>query len=179
MKHLNPDKAAIPRLPRAETITLMSCALVQPLLRRVVRQIATRHPNLFERLGSYRTIDYLIDPIDFPFALHLRPDPLEPLLRAVSRDVTPDAGATIRGRFLTLLRLLDSSEDGDAAFFSRDLEVSGDTEAIVRLRNALDDLDGSIAEEVANMFGPPGRAILGRLRQMYLRRHSTEKLAQA
>ena len=64
--------------------------------------------------------------------------------------------------------LVDSEEDGDAAFFSRDLEVSGDTEAVVRLRNALDDVDGSIAEETAAMFGRPGRAILARLRRAYL-----------
>ena len=68
---------------------------------------------------------------------------------------------------MLLLELVDSEEDGDAAFFSRDLEVTGDTEAVVRLRNALDDVDGSIAEETAEMFGPPGRAILARLRRAY------------
>jgi len=47
------------------------------------------------------------------------------------------------------------------------LEITGDTEAVVRLRNALDDVDGSIAEETAAMFGPPGRAILARLRRKY------------
>lgn len=52
-------------------------------------------------------------------------------------------------------------------FFSLDLEVSGDTEAVVRLRNALDDVNGSIAEETADMFGPPGRAVLKRLRRTY------------
>ena len=69
---------------------------------------------------------------------------------------------------MLLLELIDSEEDGDAAFFSRDLEVSGDTEAVVRLRNALDDMDGSIAEEAAALFGPPGRAILARLRRNYI-----------
>ncbi len=37
----------------------------------------------------------------------------------------------------------------------------------MRLRNALDDVDGSIAEETAAMFGPPGRAILAQLRRRY------------
>ena len=68
---------------------------------------------------------------------------------------------------MLLLELMDSEEDGDAAFFSRDLEVIGDTEAVVRLRNALDDVDGSIAEETAAMFGAPGRAVLARLRRAY------------
>ena len=46
-------------------------------------------------------------------------------------------------------------------------KVACTTEAVVRLRNALDDMDGSIAQEAADMFGPPGRAILSRLRRNY------------
>ncbi|MCB1440363.1 MAG: SCP2 sterol-binding domain-containing protein, partial [Nitratireductor sp.] len=104
----------------------------------------------------------MIDPVELPFALHLRPDPQALVFKAVPRDAAPDADAVIRGRFMLLLELIDSEEDGDAAFFSRDLEVTGDTEAVVRLRNALDDIDGSIAEETAEMFGLPGRVILDR-----------------
>ncbi|MGR3460323.1 MAG: ubiquinone anaerobic biosynthesis accessory factor UbiT [Roseovarius sp.] len=148
-------------------VSRLACGVVQPILSRVVRRIAGRHPSLFARLGPHQGTDFLIDPVDLPFALHLRPDPDALLFRAVPRDAVPQAGAVIRGRFLLLLELVDSEEDGDAAFFSRDLEVSGDTEAVVRLRNALDDVDGSIAEETAAMFGPPGRAVLARLRRAY------------
>lgn len=148
-------------------LSRMACAVVQPLLSRVVRRIAARHPSVFARLGAHQSTDFLIDPVELPFALHLRPDPQALVFRAVPRDAAPQPGALIRGRFLLLLELVDSEEDGDAAFFSRDLEVSGDTEAVVRLRNALDDVDGSIAEETAEMFGPPGRAILARLRRTY------------
>lgn len=149
-------------------VARLACGLVQPLLSRVVRRIAARHPSLFARLGPNQKTDFLIDPVDLPFALHLCPDPEALLFRAVPRDAAPQAGATIRGRFMLLLELVDSEEDGDAAFFSRDLEVSGDTEAVVRLRNALDDVDGSIAEETAAMFGAPGRAVLARLRRAYI-----------
>lgn len=145
----------------------LSCLIVQPVLTRVVRRIAKRHPSLFARLGPHQGTDFVIDPVELPFALHLRPDPQALVFRAVPRGAAPDAGATIRGKFMLLLELVDSEEDGDAAFFSRDLEVTGDTEAVVRLRNALDDVDGSIAEETAEMFGPPGRAILARLRRAY------------
>lgn len=158
--------------PRSRTIggavvSRLACAAVQPILSRVVRRVAERHPSLFARLGSHQSTDFLIDPIELPFVLHLRPDPKALVFRAVPRDAAPKAGAVIRGRFLLLLELMDSEEDGDAAFFSRDLEVAGDTEAVVRLRNALDDVDGSIAEEAAAMFGPPGKAILARLRRAY------------
>jgi len=153
--------------PAARGASRLAAALVQPLLARIVRRIAARHPALFARLGEHRATDYVIDPAELPFALHLRPDPQALVFRAVPRDAAPRAGATIRGRFLLLLELVDSEEDGDAAFFSRDLEVTGDTEAVVRLRNALDDMDGSLAEETAAMFGLPGRAILARLRRVY------------
>ena len=153
--------------PGTAVVSRLACTLVQPLLSRVVRRIADRHPSLFARLGPHQTTDFLIDPVELPFALHLRPDPQALVFRAVPRDAAPRGGAVIRGRFMLLLELIDSEEDGDAAFFSRDLEVSGDTEAVVRLRNALDDIDGSIAEETAAMFGPPGRAILASLRRAY------------
>jgi predicted lipid carrier protein YhbT len=143
------------------------CLLLQPLLERIVGRIAMRHPELFDRLGEHCATDYVIDPVDLPFALHLRPDPRALVLRAVPRDREPAAGAAIRGRFLLLLQLVDAEEDGDAVFFSRDLTVTGDTEAVVRLRNALDDMDGSLAAETAAMFGPAGRAVLAQLRRRY------------
>lgn len=155
------------RLPGSGVVARLACGVVQPILSRIVRRIAARHPSLFARLGPHQGTDFLIDPVDMPFALHLRPDPEALVFRALPRDAAPQAGATIRGRFMLLLELVDSEEDGDAAFFSRDLEVTGETEAVVRLRNALDDVDGSIAEEAAAMFGPPGRAILERLRRAY------------
>lgn len=159
--------ASGPSLPGTGAVARLACIVAQPLLSRVVRRIAARHPSLFARLGPHQGTNFLIDPVELPFALHLRPDPQALVFRAVPRDAAPRAGATIRGRFLLLLELIDSQEDGDAAFFSRDLEVGGDTEAVVRLRNALDDVDGSIAEETAEMFGPPGRAVLALLRRSY------------
>lgn len=161
------SETPLPRKPGEGVVPRLACLAVQPILTRIVRRIAARHPTLFARLGPHQGTDFLIDPRELPFALHLRPDPQALLLRAVPRDAAPRAGATIRGRFLLLLELIDAEQDGDAAFFSRDLEVSGDTEAVVRLRNALDDMDGSLAEETAAMFGPPGRAILARLRRTY------------
>jgi len=157
--------APIARL--AQGAAPIAAALIQPVLSRIVRRVAERHPSLFDRLGPHQTTDYLIDPVELPFALHLRPDPAALLLRAVPRDRLPAAGATIQGRFLLLLQLLDSDEDGDAAFFSRGLTITGDTEAVVRLRNALDDMDGSVADDAAAMFGAPGRMILAQLRRRY------------
>lgn len=140
--------------------------VLQPILRRVVTRIAARHPELFDRLGPHTQSVFMIDPIDFPFRLYLRPDPANPCFKAFPRTRFPAYEASISGKFLTLLRLVDADVDGDALFFSRDLVISGNTEAVVRLRNALDDVDASIAEDVADMFGPLGRFALNRCRKV-------------
>lgn len=152
--------------PRSAPLpTGLICAALAPVLARIVRRIASNHPGMFARLSPYERADFLIAPRELPFALHLRPDPAAPMLRAVPRNRLPRHDAMIEGPFFLLLQLVDGESDGDAAFFSRDLVVTGNTEAVVCLRNALDDVDGSIAEETASLFGPPGRAILDILRR--------------
>ncbi|SNT37761.1 ubiquinone anaerobic biosynthesis accessory factor UbiT [Tropicimonas sediminicola] len=139
---------------------------LQPVLYRIVRRIAARHPELFDRLGPHQRTNFIIDLTDLPLALHLRPNPRALVFRAVRKDRLPRHDAHIAGDVLTLLRMLDAEVDGDAIFFSRELEITGDTEAIVTLRNALDDVEGSIAEDVAAMFGAAGRMALRRMRDM-------------
>jgi len=156
------------RTPQARFITRLAAVLplpiMQPVLDRIVRRIAASHSEIFDRLGSYRYSTYVIDTEDLPFALVLSPDPDQPKLRAVKRKDLPPHDARITGTFLSLFKLIDTGEDGDALFFSRTLLISGDTEAVVRLRNALDDVDGSIAADAAGLFGLTGRFVLSRLR---------------
>jgi predicted lipid carrier protein YhbT len=40
-----------------------------------------------------------------------------------------------------LLGMIDGTYDGDALFFSRDLTIEGDTEAVLALRNALENAE--------------------------------------
>jgi predicted lipid carrier protein YhbT len=82
------------------------------------------------------------------------PDTAAPLLTAYARGRQPGHDAAISGRFLHLLDLIDGARDGDALFFNRDLGVRGDVEAVVALRNALDDFDGDLLREILNTFGP-------------------------
>ncbi|NDR54920.1 ubiquinone anaerobic biosynthesis accessory factor UbiT [Aliiruegeria sabulilitoris] len=147
---------------------------LQPILYRIVRRVAEKHPELFERLGKHQRTNFVIELTDLPLALHLRPFPPSLILRAVRKDRLPRHEAHIAGDFRTLLGLLDAEVDGDAIFFSRDLVISGDTEAVVTLRNALDDVEGSIAEDVAEMFGAPGRIALDRLNAMAERAETQE-----
>jgi O2-independent ubiquinone biosynthesis accessory factor UbiT len=153
------DHAAFPVVA-----ALLPLPLLQPVLSRIVCRIADNHREMFDRLGPHRNATFVIDPVDIPFVLLLRPDPDRPVFRASPRAAIPPHDAMIAGRFLTLLQLVDAGADGDALFFSRALTVTGNTEAVVCLRNALDDVEGSIAADVADLFGPPGRFALARLR---------------
>jgi predicted lipid carrier protein YhbT len=134
-------------------------ALLQPIFNRIATHVAEERPELFNRLGEHAGKRFLIDPIDLPFVLLLTPEPERPQLTAHRRSERPAHDAGIAGRFFNLLDLIDGSLDGDALFFSRDLRVSGDTEAVVALRNALDDFEGSALDSVVASFGPLSRPV--------------------
>ena len=77
----------------------------------------------------------------------------------------PDRGAVatasgadcrIAGQLSALLGLVHGAVDGDALFFSRDLVIEGDTEAALALRNAVDDAELDLSEEIARL-APPWR----------------------
>ncbi|MCW5703956.1 MAG: SCP2 sterol-binding domain-containing protein [Xanthobacteraceae bacterium] len=128
--------------------------LLQPILSLIGTQVARNEPDIFLRLGPHAQKTFVIDPSDLPFVLVLRPRPEAPELSAFRRADAPRGHACISGTFLNLFRLIDGSLDGDALFFSRELRVTGDTEAVVALRNSLDDIDGGLVQAVTGAFGP-------------------------
>ncbi|GBE42552.1 SCP-2 sterol transfer family protein [bacterium BMS3Bbin10] len=134
---------------------------LQPLLGHIVRTVARRHPELIARLGDNCKKRFLIDPYNLPFFLLLQPDPDRPQLRAHTRGQDVEHDVHISGTLVTLLRMIDGQSDSDALFFNRDLAVTGDTEAVVALRNALDNMDATLADDVAACFGPLSRPVRG------------------
>lgn len=135
-------------------LTPVPLALLQPILSRIASHVAQSRPELFNRLGPHAGKRFLIDPTDLPFVLVLTPEREAPHLTAHRRHARPTHDAAIAGTFFTLLDMIDGTLDGDAMFFSRDLKISGDTEAVVALRNALDDFEGSALDSVVGSFGP-------------------------
>jgi O2-independent ubiquinone biosynthesis accessory factor UbiT len=127
--------------------------LLQPVLNQIANHLARSHPGLFVRLESHTEKRFLIDPTDLPFVFLLEPDISKPHLKAYRRHQHVRHDACIAGRFFDLLEMIEGSLDGDALFFTRDLRVSGDTEAVVALRNALDDFDGNIVDTMLSGFG--------------------------
>jgi len=114
---------------------------------------------LFARLGDSCKKRFLINPRNMPFFLLLQPDPDSPQLHAYNRGRHVEHDVCLSATFQVLLRMIDSQTDSDALFFNRDLIITGDTEAIVALRNALDDMDATLADDVADCFGPLSRPV--------------------
>jgi len=112
-----------------------------PLLTLSLRSLAGRQPRLFDRLGEHRTACYFVDPIDLAFAFTVMPDGERSVVRVVRKSETATSSVLIRGPILTLLGLLDGTLDGDALFFSRIISISGRTEAVLALRNTIEDAE--------------------------------------
>ena len=140
--------------------------LMNRLLKNLIYSIAKTHPEIFSRIEGHHQKNFIINPTNLPFLICLYPDPKNLKLVACRRKNTPQYSAKISGSLLTLLGMIDGRYDGDALFFTRDLKIEGDTEAIVCLRNALDDVDGSIAENIAAYFGSPGLKMLEFVRKI-------------
>lgn len=127
-----------------------------PLLDRLARVFARRHPRASEALSALPASAVLIDPVDLPSGVLLRLGPGGLRLRLCDAD-TAAADAVVRGRFGALLDLAEGRIDGDALFFRRDLTIAGDTALVVALRNALDGEDLDLMAELDAAAGPLGR----------------------
>lgn len=131
-------------------------AALKPALALAMRTLRRRHPGLFDRLSGMGAPTFLIDPVDLPFVFLLETDPARPRLTALGETAagTQTATATIRGPLMTLIDLAEGRLDGDALFFSRDLVIEGDTEAVVALRNAIDDAEMDLVSDLLSALGP-------------------------
>jgi predicted lipid carrier protein YhbT len=112
-----------------------------PVLTLSLRRLARHRPRLFDRLGEHRSARYFIDPIDLAFAFTIVPDGERSVVHVVRKTDTETSRVVIRGPLLMLLGLLDGTLDGDALFFNRVISVSGSTEALLALRNTIEDAE--------------------------------------
>jgi O2-independent ubiquinone biosynthesis accessory factor UbiT len=145
----------VPSLPRliARTLQPLPLGPLQLPLALVLRSVVARHPNIFERLGEHAQKRFGLVPTDLPFSFVLAPHPKTPSLIAV-RSLPAGIPVRIAGPLLALVGMIDGSYDGDALFFSRDLVVEGDVEAVLALRNAIDDAGVDLVADTAALFGP-------------------------
>ena len=146
---------AIARMPAPFGIAarLLPLLPLQLMLDASLREIRTRHPRIFDRLGRYAGSRFGIDPTDLPLAFVLEPRRRSPQIHAV-RTLPAGVDARITAPLAALIGMADGSYDGDALFFSRDIQVDGDMEAVVALRNAIDDSRIDIMGESVAWLGP-------------------------
>lgn len=116
-------------------------------LRHLLAGILARHPELIDRLGGSGARRIAIDPSDLPFAILLETREGTMSLRLERELVRESVHARICGPLLGLVGLVDGTYDGDALFFSRDLAIEGDIEAVLALRNAIDDAEIDLLDE--------------------------------
>lgn len=145
--------AALARILRVAPLVPLSLALTA-----FCRHIGKRHPGLFRRLGEHSRARFVLNPVDLPIMLCLAPNGGAPTVRALRGNC--EGEARISGPFAALLGLVHGAYDGDALFFSRDLVIEGDTGAVLALRNAVDDAELDLSQEIAALSGPFSSIIL-------------------
>ena len=142
------------RLPPALAIPfdIVPISLAERTANLLLQKLMRKHPALFERLGEHKSKRYAFRPVDLPFVFLI--EPAEEVVTVLRSDARIGADATVEGPFFILLALMEGRLDGDALFFSRDLAVTGDMEAMLALRNALDDCDIDLPEDLSSLAGP-------------------------
>ena len=122
-------------------------------LRHVMERIVRGHPGPFGRIAPYASTVFLIEPTDLPIQFRVRLDSPAPI--TCQRRPSPCVwDARIAGPIAALLALAHGTCDGDALFFSREIVIEGDTDAILALRNAIDDAEIDLLHEMAGLVGP-------------------------
>lgn len=164
-------------LPRIASMLIAAVPLeiMQRAAAKLLVEMLARNPQLFDRLGEHAGKRFAFVPTDLPFAYMVTP--AGPILRVVRQPALPLAEVTVKGPIVMLLALLEGRLDGDALFFSRQIEFSGDTEAMLALRNALDDNHIDLPSDLALLAGPlagPVRSVSEKLRGHLLAREKSQ-----
>jgi predicted lipid carrier protein YhbT len=132
------------------------------------QQVLKSHPRLFDRLGDYRYSCFSFVPSDLAFEFVIRP--AGGSIRTFRRGGAPEADARVSGPLLLMFGLAEGRLDGDAVFFARKLAVTGNMEAVLALRNALDDSGIDLVKLAGDMSGPIRRPVMAAL--SYIRRQA-------
>ncbi len=127
--------------------------LLARLTRIALARTERRHPKLFKNLSKLPKATVHLMPTDLPHRFGLRLGEM-PVSFYLLENGEEKADACIAGTLVSLVAMLEGREDGDALFFSRDIQVTGSTETIVGLRNTLDREELDLFEELIGLCGP-------------------------
>ena len=145
-------------------VVLIPLPLTEAVANLAYQRVLSKHPTLFERLEEFRGRSYGFVPTDLPVAFVARPD--EGRI-GVRRKPMPDSvDVCVEAPFGTLLQLLQGEADGDALFFSRDIRVEGDMEALLALRNSLDDARVDLVRDLLGDDSPLAAMVRALMRHL-------------
>ncbi|OKO87107.1 sterol-binding protein [Bradyrhizobium sp. NAS80.1] len=155
MSHSSVASGPLPTIPPLLALAMRPLPLLplQLVLGGFLARILARNPGLLDRLGEHRRARFGIRPVDLPFAFIVEAAP--PRLSVV-RELPRGLDAYVSASLANLLALVEGRVDGDALMFSRTLTIEGNIEAVLALRNAIDDAQLDLAEELALLLGPLG-----------------------
>lgn len=153
----------------AAPLNLVPLAAIERAVTLLFQRMMKEHPGLFDRLGEHKEKRFAFLPVDVPLCFVV--EPARPGIRVMRRSGSPaGVDASVEGPLFTLLALLEGRCDADALFFSRDLSVTGDMEAMLAMRNALDDCDIDLPRDLSTLAGPLA-PLFGRIGEG-IRRHA-------
>ena len=124
----------------------------------LMRKMHKRHPRLFKNLKRLDAAAVRFVPTDIPHRFVLTFGQDEASL-AIADSKNSACDACIKGNLDALLNMLEGRIDGDKLFFSREIEISGDTEVVVALRNTLDREEINLLDDVTSLLGPFSRPV--------------------
>ncbi|MCL6708528.1 SCP2 sterol-binding domain-containing protein [Pseudomonas sp. R2.Fl] len=133
-------------------LDLIPLSVIERASRLMLARIAAAHPDLFERLGEHKAKRFAFVPTDLPLTFLVEPS--KATISVYRKPATVEADATTEAPLFLLLALMEGRFDADALFFSRHLSVTGDMEAMLAMRNALDDSDIDLQHDLALLAGP-------------------------
>ena len=141
--------------------------LLERSARMMLRRMGRHHAELFAALKDLPPTTLVIETSDLPhrFVLRFGEKPVSiSLLHG-----TLEADAELKGSLAALIALLEGRVDSDVLFFTRELTVTGNSAAVVALRNTLERDQIDLLEEAASLAGPlhrPAKRTMLRLDQV-------------
>jgi predicted lipid carrier protein YhbT len=132
-------------------ISILPSHLVNNAIAIILNNINRSHPNLMRRLSALNGKTLLFIPTDtaYNFLAHMQNDRF--CLQYISRNKITETSVRVTGRIIDLFKIVQGQCDADALFFSREIEIEGDVEAIVILRNAIESENINIFTETNNI----------------------------
>lgn len=143
-----------PALPYEPIVSLLPGPILARIVARLVRLMYERHPKLFAAFGELEPAVIHVVPTGMPHRFVISFGAGQTAVRLHQRGDRAQPDAIIRGRLSVLIDLLEGRSDGDAMFFTRDLEIGGATNVIVAVRNTLEREEIDMRSEIAALFGP-------------------------